>query len=236
MDQPQKSVDRILQSLAPTLTDEFERAVREAVEAKETEFQARIEAAIRAAEQAAVNSATIRHQQVLEDVRREVERETSAQFRSRADEALKQVVDDLTAQFEAERLRLHEEMRVLRTYAEAHAELGWSGSQTEMLSRFLRLTEPFADAIAVYVMKTDGLALWKVRGDAAFPTVVSRSTIDPESYFKPVVVREKTVAAVSAPLPYRAEALDYLVGSLARSIEAFGMRLQTPVPRVPVNS
>jgi hypothetical protein len=45
------------------------------------------------------------------------------------------------------------------------------------------------------------------------------------------VVRDRTVAAVCAVQPYNVEPLDFLSGSLGRAIEAFGMKLQTPVPR-----
>src|SRR5206468_11619925 len=50
----------------------------------------------------------------------------------------------------------------------------------------------------VYVIKADGLALWKSRGDGAFPEIISQQTTDPESYFRAITVRGKTVAAVSA--------------------------------------
>jgi len=69
------------------------------------------------------------------------------------------------------------------------------------------MTEPFAPALAVYVAKTDGLALWKTRGKAAFPEIISQQTTDPEFYFKVVTVRGKKVAAACAAQPYKAEAL-----------------------------
>jgi hypothetical protein len=102
-----------------------------------------------------------------------------------------------------------------------------------MLTRFLNLVEPFAAGVAVYVAKADGLALWKSRGKGAFSDLVSKDTIDPESFFKPLIVRERTVAAVCAVPPYVAEPLDFLSSCLGRAIEAFGMKLQTPVPRPP---
>ena len=71
--------------------------------------------------------------------------------------------------------------------------------------------KPFAPNLAVYVSKADGLALWKTRGTTAFPELISKETIDPEAYFKPIVVREKTVAAVCARQPLKSESLDFLV-------------------------
>ena len=56
---------------------------------------------------------------------------------------------------------------------------------------FLIGAEAFAPNLAVYVAKADGLALWKTRGSRLFPKVVSKETIDPEAYFRPIVVRER---------------------------------------------
>jgi hypothetical protein len=79
----------------------------------------------------------------------------------------------------------------------------------------------------VYVAKPDGLALWKTKGRVAFPKIVSKETIDPDAYFKTIVVRDKIVAAVCARQPLKPESLDFLAGVLSRVIEIFGMRLQT---------
>lgn len=202
MDSKSPSVERILESLAPALAAEIDRRVQEARQLQEEEFLVRLQSAVREAEQAGGRSIA----------------ELKAQFeqQSRAAEA----------SWAAQRARLEDELARWRTYAEAQRELGESTSQADLLRRFLALTEPFAASIALYVMKPDGLALWKSRGRPPFPELVSQSTIDPESYFRPVVVREKTVAAVCAHKPYQAEPLHYLVASLARAIEGFGMKLQ----------
>src|SRR5439155_26824683 len=83
----------------------------------------------------------------------------------------------------------------------------------------------------LYVAKADGLALWKHRGNGAFPEIISQQTTDPESYFRPVVVRDKAVAAVCAVPPFKPEALDFLAASLERAIEVFGLKLRAPVPK-----
>jgi hypothetical protein len=61
----------------------------------------------------------------------------------------------------------------------------------------------------------------------AFPNIVSKDTIDPDAYFKTIVVRERIVAAVCARHPLKPESLDFLSGALSRAIEAFGVRLQS---------
>src|SRR5437870_13555619 len=100
-----------------------------------------------------------------------------------------------------------------------------------MLSRFLRLDQPFADGMALYVTKADGLALWKSKGRGVFPEIISQQTTDPESYFRPISVRGKTVAAICAAPSFKADALDFLATSLERAIETFGLRLRTAVPK-----
>jgi hypothetical protein len=232
MELPQKIVDRLLQSLGPVLAEEFDRAVQEALQGQEEAFKTRLETAVREAEQAALTAASSRQEQAIEEARAEVRSQMTEEFQSRSGDAIKQA----EVQFEAERAGLQDEIRRLRAYVEAQRNLADSRSQTEMLARFLTMAEPFAGAAAVYVMRGEGLALWKTRGAGAFPSVVSGNTTDPEAYFKPIVVRGRTVAAFCAYAPYTQEALDFLTESLSRAIEAFGMRLQAAVPRVPVGS
>ena len=234
MEQPQKPVDRILQAMTPALAHELAHAVQAALQEQEDAFRGRLESAVREAEQAALNSAASRHEQALEEVRDEARRQAAAQLQTDSKDAVNHALAELTAQFEEERAKLQEEIQLWRACAQAQRELPESASQTDMLSRFLEFAGPFAPSSAIYVMRSDGLALWKSRGNSAFPDVVSRETTDPECYFNPVVVRGRTVAAVCARLPYKPETLDLLVASLSRAIEAFGMRLQAPAPRVPV--
>ena len=233
-----QAVDKILEALAPALSAELERVLQEARQQQEEEFRKRLESAIREAESAAMRLAETQKEQAVKDACDKVSAELQNQFQ----QTLRQTIDQLgadfasrseaaAAQWDVEKTRLQDQVDLWRTYAEGQRQLAESGSQAEMLTRFLNLVEPFAGAVAVYVAKADGLALWKSRGKGAFSNLVSQDTIDPESFFKPLVVREKTVAAVCAVQPYKTEPLEFLSACLGRSIEAFGMKLQTPVPR-----
>src|SRR5207247_2615513 len=118
-----------------------------------------------------------------------------------------------------------------RTFAETQRQLAEAASQPEILTRFLKLAEPFADGLAMYVIKGDGLALWKSKGKGAFPEIISKQTTDPESYFRTLSVRGKTVGALCAAPSFKGDALDFLAGSLERAIEVFGLKLRAPVPK-----
>ena len=61
--------------------------------------------------------------------------------------------------------------------------------------------------------------------------MISHQTTDPDSFFRPVVVRGKTVAAVSAVAPYHADALDFLVNTVERAIEMFGLKLRSTIQK-----
>jgi hypothetical protein len=233
-----QAVDKILEALAPALSAELERVLQEARQQQEEEFRKRLEAAIREAETTAARLAETQKAQAVAETREAVSAEMQAQFAQTLRQTSDQLRADSTqqseaaaAQWDAEKARLQDQVNLWRTYAEGQREMAESGSQAEMLTRFLNLSEPFASAVAVYVTKADGLALWKSRGKGAFPELVSKDTIDPEAFFKPLVVRERTVGAVCAVQPYKAEPLDFLSACLGRAIEAFGMKLQTPLPR-----
>src|SRR5262249_30062347 len=137
----------------------------------------------------------------------------------------------LKAEAAAERDQLQAQLDQWRVFAQAQQQLAESSSQPEMLSRFLNLAEPFTGGLALYVAKPDGLALWKSRGKAAFPGIISKETTDPEAFFRTVTVRGKAVAAVCAALPFRREALEFLTGSLERAVEGFGLKLRSPLPK-----
>jgi hypothetical protein len=242
MEQKSQSLERILDSIAPTLSDAVERIVQETREKQEEEFQKRLETAVRDAEESVRQMAQTQLDQAVGEAREEVRSQVAAELKSQFDASLEWTTAQLQAQFdghmkstealwEQERAKLRDEVDSWRVFAEAQRELSDSRSQVDMLMRFMNLVQPFAGSIAVYVMKADGLALWKTRGSTAFPDLVSHNTIDPDSYFKPIIVRDKTVAAVCAHAPYNLDPLDFLVASLARAIEVFGMKLQTPAPR-----
>jgi hypothetical protein len=73
--------------------------------------------------------------------------------------------------------------------------------------------------------------LWKSKGNGAFPEIISQQITDPESYFRILSVRGKTVGAICAAPSFKAEALDFLAASLERAIEGFGLKLRAPVPK-----
>jgi hypothetical protein len=95
----------------------------------------------------------------------------------------------------------------------------------------MMLADSFAAGLAVYINKADGLALWKHRGKAAFPEIISEETTDPESYFRTINVRDKTVAAVCAVPPFKGEVLDFLGSAMERAIEVYGLRLRAPLTK-----
>src|SRR5436190_643287 len=252
-----QTVDKILEALAPALSGELERVLQEVRQQQEEEFRKRLEDAIHDAEKAALQLAEAEKEKAVAEVRAKMTAEfqtqkesaiadtrekVSADMRNAFQETLRQTIDQLGADFakqaqataqqwEAEKSSIQDQANLWRLYAQAPQQLSESGSQAEMLTGFLNLVEPFAGAVAVYVAKADGLALWKSRGKGAFPELVSKDTIDPESFFKALVVRDRTVAAVCAVPPYKVEPLDFLSSSLGRAIEGFGLKLKTAVPR-----
>src|SRR2546427_2286478 len=155
-----------------------------------------------------------------EATQRQVTEELEKQFSSKLSDTTAQLKGDASA----ERARLQEQLDQWRTFSETHAQLAEASSQPEILSRFLKLARPFAAGLGLYVAKADGLALWKGRGDGAFPDIISRETTDPESYFRTITVRDKTVAAVCGVPPFKSEALDFLSTSLQHAIEVFGLK------------
>jgi hypothetical protein len=247
-----KTADSMDSELAAELT----RILDTTRQQLEEEFRKRLEGAVRDAESASANAVERERDLSAAEARLQVTAELRAQFdqtlqqntaRMQADfdeqmsAATKQWGEekarlqadfdeqrsDATKQWEQEKTRLQEQLNLWRTYADAQREMSESDTQAEILGHFLDRAEPFAPNLAVYVAKPDGLALWKTRGRMAFPNVVSKDTIDPDAYFKTIVVRERIVAAVCARYPLKPESLDFLSSALSRAIEAFGIRLQS---------
>ena len=258
-----EAVDRVLEALSPALAAELERVTEETRQRLETEFQGRLQAAIRDAEEAARITAEGERQHAVDSavnetrtaVREQVTAELEDEFQRRLDEtreaARRQVTEELQRDFDRrlqevtdqatanqaslqqsqadwakERTHLEQQIEQWRVFADSQRQLNEASSQPEILLRWLNLAETFAPSVAVYTTKSDALSLWKSRGGGAFPPVISFDTNGNESYFKPVVIRGKTVAAVSAVPPFRAEALDFLTATLERAIELFGFRLR----------
>jgi hypothetical protein len=225
-----QALDRLMETLSPVLSQEFDRVIHETTERLEQEFQQRLQQAVSDAETAAKARAATEHEQALveaRDARRRQAEELEQHFQQRLSDA----ADKLKAEAAADRHQLQAQMDQWRLFADAQRQLVEASSQPEILSRFLNLAESFTGGLAVYVHKADGLALWKSRGQAAFPGIISKETTDPEAYFKLIDVRGKAVGAVCAAAPFKREVLDFLTASLERAIEMFGLKLRSPLPK-----
>jgi hypothetical protein len=229
-----QALDRLLGLLSPALSQELDRLVQETTEKLEQEYQQRLQQAVSDAESAAQDRAASAQQQAVEEARdsarKRAAEELEQQFQQRLAEAT-QASDRLKAEAAAEREQLRTQLEQWRVFAEAQQQLAEASSQPEILSRFLKLAESFTGGLAIYVVKPDGLALWKSRGRAAFPDIVSKDTTDPEAYFRSVTVRGKAVAAVCAVPPFKRDVLEFLSASLERAVEGFGLKLRSPLPK-----
>ena len=223
-----RALDRLLEALSPALAAEVDRVVDETRQALEQEFQKRLQSAARDAEAQLVRAVA----DAQESTRKQVTQELEERFRA----TLADTVADLKKEASEERARLQEQLEQWRIFAETQKQLAEASSQPEILARFLKLAQPFAAGLGLYVAKSNGLALWKSRGKGAFPEIISEGTADPESYFRTVAVRGKSVVAVCAAPPFRADALDFLTVSLQRAIEIFGLRLKAPAPKPAMTS
>jgi hypothetical protein len=243
-----QALDRLLEALSPALSAELERVGQETRESLEEEFNKRLQIAVSEAETAAQSNAAANAaadlnravaeatEQTREATRAEVTAEVSAKVTADLEEQFAQRLAENTSQVQseaaAERARLQEQLEQWKAFADVQRLLAESSSQPEILAQFLSTAQPFAKALAVYVAKADGLALWKSRGEAAFPDIISQQTTDPESFFRTVTVRGRTVAAVCAAPPFKPEVMEFFSGCLERAIEVFGLKLRTPVPKV----
>jgi hypothetical protein len=166
----------------------------------------------------------------IQEIRTQVAAELQAEFNQTLQQATDELKGRLKEQLEAaslegtaERARLQAELEQWRAFAQAQVELAACTSQPEILIRFLNLAGPFANAVAVYIPKSERLSLWKARGPVSFPEAPPEGSS--EFYFRPVMVRGRAVSAVAAAAPCQEQALDFLVGCLERSIEVFGLKL-----------
>jgi hypothetical protein len=226
-----QALDRVLEALSPALAKELERVVKETREELEQEFQKRLQGAVRETQMSAQKEAEALLQRSVAETREATRKQVSEELEQRFKKTLDESTKQLNTEFSAERKRLEEQLGKWRVFADAQRQFADAATQAEILARFMKLAESFAAGLAVYVTKADGLALWKSRGEAAFPEIISEGTTDPESYFRTISVRGKTVAAVCATPPFRLEIVDFLVSSVERAIEVFGLKLKTPVPK-----
>jgi hypothetical protein len=253
MDGKTHGLGRLLEALSPSLGAELDRVVQETRETLEQDFRTRLDKAVRDAEAAAGSAAQAQLERAVEDARAETRRQVTAELEQQFAEKLAATTAQLRNEAGGERAQLEakfaasmaqvknewsselnkveDERDRWRTFAEAQRQLGESSSQSEMLSRFMNLAQAFAPNLAVYVSKADGLALWKSKGNGAFPKIVSPETTDPDSYFRILSVRGKTIGAVCATPTFQAEGLDFLAQSLEHAIEAFGLKLRTPAAK-----
>jgi len=232
------AVDRLLEILAPVVAAEVDRVLQETRQQMEAEFQTRLQSALRDHELEVLHSAEVRLEEAVIQAREEMRIQLTDGFSAHLNQSMESLRAELNlkadetmqaaaANWSAERSMLQEELTQWRTYAEAQRVLSECNSQTEILSQLLQLSEPFAESLAIYISKPDGLALWKTRGNATFPDAISPDGMDPNLYYRPVVVRDRMLAAISALQPCKAESLDFLMSCFERAIEAFGHKLHS---------
>ena len=224
-----KALDRVLEALSPTLGSELERVVKETSEKLELEFERRLQDAVKEAQAAVQNEAVAELRRSVEETREQTRKQVSEELEQQFKKSLDETTKHLKSEWDAERTRIEEQLAQWRVLADAQRQFAGASTQAEILARFMKLAEPFAAGLAVYVTRADGLALWKCWGEAVFPEIISEGTADPESYFRTILVRGKTVAAVCASRPRKIEIVDFLVSSVERAIEVFGMKLTTPL-------
>jgi hypothetical protein len=231
-----QALDRVLEALSPALAAEIDRIVAETCQALEQDFQERLQSAVRDAEANFIVSAEAQLIRAVADAkettRKQVTEELEELFRAK----LADTATQLQSEASGERARLQEQLDRWRIFAETQRELAEVSSQPEMLARFLVLAQPFAAGLGLYVAKPDGLALWKSRGQGVFPEIISDETTDPQSYFRTIEVRGKSIAAVCGVPPFQADALDFLTSSLQYAIEVFGLKMWSPAPKPAVTS
>jgi len=238
------AVDRLLGAISPALAEELDRILEEFREKLEEEFQEKLQTALRDGELATLHLAEVRLEEAVAEARESTRLQLTEGFTEQLNFALQQVRDEMSgksdetmkaafANWASERADLQEQVSRWHAFAEAQRELSQSTSQSEIISRLIKLSEPFAESFAVYLSKPDGLELWKSRGTRAFPALISADTIDPDLYFKAAVVRDKVVAAVCGARPCKSESLDFLISCFERAIESFGLKLQTRGPQPP---
>jgi hypothetical protein len=223
-------LDRILQAISPALTAEVEQIVNETRQALQIQFAERLQLAQAERDDAVVRSIEATREIVRSEVTREVTEVLQTEFDARSN-AREEQFKRIESEWSVEKHRLEQQIETLQVLVDGQRQLSEASSQPEMLVRWLRLAEGFARSVAVYTTKGDGLALWQSRGGASFPEIISAQITDPESYFRPIVIREKTVAALSALPPYQVVPLDFLASSMERAIVVFGMKLRAPLAK-----
>ena len=226
-----QALDRVLEALSPALAKELERVAQETRDELEQVFQRRLQDVVREAQSAAHREAEAELQRRIAETREATRKQVIEEVEERFKKSLEEQTNKIQAETVAERRAHEEELGKWRLLVQAQRQFGEASTQAEILARFMEMAERFSAGLAVYVAKADGLALWKSRGGGAFPEIILDGSMDPDSYFRTVVVRGKVVAAVSASAPCKMEVIDFLVSSVERAIEVFGLRLKAPLTK-----
>jgi len=225
-----QTLDRLLEAISPVLAAEIDRIIDDLQQELELESRERLQAALREAESSAEVAGRAHLEQSIAEARAEARTEITKQVSEKLEQDFKRILEERTAQLKseaaAEEARLREQVEHWRVLAQAQQQLAQAVSQAEILARLLRLAEPFATGLAIYVAKDDGFSLWKSRGTANFPETVSEDEKDSSRYFKLISVRGKKVAVVCAAPPYKIETLEFLISSMEVALEIFGLRLR----------
>ena len=230
MDVKIEALDRILAALSPALASELDRVVQETRGAVEQECQGRVDELAREAN-AAASAAQTQLERAVDEAKEETRRQVTTELEQQFSEKLEARTNELKNESIEERAKLQGQLERWKIFAETQRHLAEASSQPDILERFLTAAESFAEGLAVYVKKTDSLALWKRKGKGSFPDIISKETTNPELYFRAIAVRGKTVGAICAAPSYKADALDFLADSLELAIEGFGLRLKIPAVR-----
>ena len=231
------SVDRLLEAVTLQLSNELDRLLEEFRATLEAEVHVRLKKAL-IEKEAEFRIREAKEEQRIRDeagktVREEVTSELEARFeehlageREGLKRTLQKEASDVLERWKKERIDLMAEAESWRLMADFHRRVGDAASQTEILRRFLAAADHLSEGVAIYLNKSDGLALWNAQGETEFPDLVSEDTIDPEWFFAPIIVQSKTVVAVCAVGIADREAFGILTDALKRAIENFGLRIR----------
>src|SRR5438093_11783509 len=187
-----QAVDRLLELLSPALAVELDRIVADTCQALEQDFQKRLQSAVREAEASFIASAEAQLIRAVADAKETTRKQVTEELEKFFEAKLADTVTQLKSEASSEQARLQEQLDRWRIFAETQRELAQASSQPEMLARFLVPAQAFAAGLGLYVAKPEGLALWKSRG-AVFPEIISDETRDPQSSFRIIVVRAKSI-------------------------------------------
>jgi len=226
-----QTLERLLEAISPVLGAEIDHVIEDLHRKLELESQERIKAALREAETTAEVASRARLEQSIAEARQEITKQVSEKLEQDFKKVLEETTAQLKSEAAAEQAYLREQVDHWRALAQAQHQLAQASSQAEILARLLRLAEPFAAGLAIYVSKDESFGLWKSRGAISFPETVSGDEKDSGRYFKVISVRGKKVAVVCAAPPYKIETLEFLISSMEVALEVFGLKLRASMAK-----